>query len=203
MFNKKCSLIRSLALVILAAAFVGTTAASGQTFKILHSFGNTGDGTYPHAGQVFDGQGNLYGVTDEGPAGNECFTFGCGTVYQLKPNSDGSWTETLIQVFNGNDGAFPSSSPVFDTQGNLYGSTYCDTSYCDHAGFVYKLTPGSNGSWTESVLHQFSASWDGGEPQELIFDSAGNIFGEAYSGAPNDTGAVFTLNRSLGWQERL
>ncbi len=202
MFNKKCSVIYSLLLTLFTAAFVGP-CAWGQTFKILHSFGNTGDGSDPEAGQVFDGQGNLYGITSQGPVGTECFGLGCGTVYQLRPNSDGSWTETLIHAFNGNDGAFPSSSPIFDSQGNLDGSTYCDASYCDHAGFVYQLMPSSNGTWTESVLHQFSSSWDGGEPQELIFDAAGNIYSEAMTGGLNDTGTVFSLNRSSGWQERL
>jgi uncharacterized repeat protein (TIGR03803 family) len=202
MFTNRSSLFCGIALTIFTVVLIAPEVW-GQTFKVLHSFGDTGDGFYPHAGQVFDNQGNLYGVTDEGPTAAQCFGYGCGTVYQLKPNADGSWTETVIRAFNGNDGAFPSSTPIFDAQGNLYGSTYCDESYCYHLGFVYQLTPGSNGSWTETILHQFSASWDGGEPQELTFDAAGNLYGEAYTGGLNNTGTVFTLNRSAGWQERL
>jgi uncharacterized repeat protein (TIGR03803 family) len=202
MLNRRASFFFCLVLAISTATVVGQNVWA-QTFKVLHAFGNTGDGLYPQAGQVFDSQGNLYGVTSEGPSGSECFSFGCGTVYQLKPNNDGTWTETLIFAFNGNDGAFPSSSPLFDSAGNLYGSTYCDASYCDHAGFVYELTPNVNGTWTETIRHQFSAPWDGGEPQELSFDAAGNLYGNAYSGGLNDTGGVFSLQRSSGWQERL
>ena len=202
MLNKRSSLLCSLLLTIFTASLFGPTAW-GQTFKILHSFGDSGDGLYPVAGQVFDTQGNLYGVTSEGPSGAECFGFGCGTVYQLTPNPNGTWTETLIFAFNGSDGAFPSSSPIFDSQGNLYGSTYCDASYCYDAGFVYELTPGSNGTWTETVLHQFSAIYGGGEPQELSFDPSGNIYGDAYSGGLNNTDNVFSLNRASGWQERI
>ena len=44
-------------------------------------------------------------------------------MYQLRPNSNGTWTETIIHAFNGIDAAFPFSSPIFDSQGNLYGST--------------------------------------------------------------------------------
>jgi uncharacterized repeat protein (TIGR03803 family) len=203
MSNRKYAAIGTFVTVILTAALVFPRGAWGQTFKILHSFGGAGDGVNPHAGQVFDAQGNLYGVTDEGPAGPDCFDYGCGVVYQLKPNSNGGWTETVIHAFNGNDGAFPSSSPVFDPQGSLYGSTYCDADYCYHAGFVYELAPNPDGTWTESVLHKFSAPWDGGEPQELVLNNAGDLYGDAYSGGLNNTGTVFSLNRASGWQERL
>jgi uncharacterized repeat protein (TIGR03803 family) len=202
MFNQKYTVVRSLALTIFTAALVGP-CAWGQTFKILHAFGNTGDGLAPQFGQVFDGQGNLYGVTDFGPSGSGCNGDGCGTVYQLKPNSDGSWTETVIHAFDGSDGAFPESSPIFDSQGNLDGSTSCVEGSCFHAGFVYQLLPGSDGTWTESVLHQFSGSWDGGYPGELTLDAAGNIYGTTRFGGLNDAGTVFSLNRSSGWQEQL
>jgi uncharacterized repeat protein (TIGR03803 family) len=201
MLNQKCTGVRSLLLTILATALVGP-GAWGQTFKVLHQFGDSGDGQMPLAGQILDGQGNLYGVTEYGPSGgNECGA-GCGTVYQLKPNSDGSWTETVIYAFDGSDGAYPFSSPVFDSHGNIDGTTWA-VSYGDNAGFVYQLMPSSNGTWTESVLHQFANPWEGGEPSELIFDTAGNIYGAATSGGLNDTGTIFSLNRSSGWPERL
>jgi hypothetical protein len=56
MLNKKPKVIRTLALTILTAALVGPSAW-GQTFKVLHSFGNAGDGTAPIKGQAFDGPG--------------------------------------------------------------------------------------------------------------------------------------------------
>jgi uncharacterized repeat protein (TIGR03803 family) len=199
MLNKKRSLPCGLVLAILTAALIGPPAW-GQTFKILHSFGNTGDGYVPLAGQVFDAQGNLYGVTNLGGT-DGCRSEGCGTVYQLKPNSDGTWTETVIHSFDGNDGAFPWASPILDAQGNLDGSTYGESYYPD---FVYQLVKGSDGTWTESILHQFSGSGDGSDPGELTLDASGNVYGTTSGGVGlYDTGTVFSLNRLSGWQERL
>ncbi len=198
MFNKKCSVIRSLVLTIFTAAYVGP-GAWGQTFKVLHSFGSTGDGYVPLAGQIFDAKGNLYGVTNLGGLIGGCRSEGCGTLYQLKPNSDGTWAETVIHAFNGSDGAYPSASPILDAQGNLYGSADGEGYYPD---LVYQLTPGSNGTWTESMLYQFPGSSES-DPGELTFDVSGNIYGTTRFGGLNDTGTVFGLNRSSGWQEQL
>ena len=162
MSNPKSSLLRSVVLTILMAAFV-VSMAWGQTFKVLHAFGNTGDGLYPAAGQAFDSQGNLYGVTTNGPSGSQCFNLGCGTVYQLKPNGDGTWTETVIFAFNGNDGAFPSSGFLSGQQGALYGVTSAGgNSGCGGygCGTVYELTPIAgldHGTW-KSRVHRIGAS---------------------------------------------
>lgn len=201
MSDKKCAVVPSLVLTILTAT-LACPCALGQTFKVLHSFGAVGDGAVPLAGQVFDVEGNLYGVTNLGGLEGGCLTEGCGAVYQLKPNSDGSWAETVIHAFDGSDGAYPQTSPIFDSQGNLDGATWAE-GYGDHAGFVYQLMPGSNGTWTESVLHQFSNSWDGGDPGELTLDQAGNIYGTTRFGGLNDAGVAFTLNRASGWREQL
>jgi uncharacterized repeat protein (TIGR03803 family) len=201
MLNKKYTDIRTLLLAILATALL-CPGAWGQTFKILHSFGNTGDGAPPQYGQVFDGQGNLYGVTDYGPVGDGCLgNGGCGSVYQLKPNADGTWTETLIHIFSDSGGTYPSSSLLLDSQGNLYGSASGQAHYPD---VVYQLTPNSNGTWTESALYQFPpVPGLGSIPGELTFDAAENIFGTTRFGGANETGTVFSLDRSLGWQESL
>ena len=201
--NIKHTSARSLLLTILAASLV-VPCAWGQTFKILHSFGASGDGQWPRAGQVFDGQGNLYGVTEIGPSGNGCLgDSGCGTVYQLKPNADGTWTESVIHAFNGSDSAFPSSSPGFDPQGNLYGTAAGHSGAGQYPDVVYQLTPGSNGTWTEAVLYQFPMSPFGYYPGDLTFDGDGNVYGTTAFGGLNNSGTVFSLNRSSGWQERL
>jgi hypothetical protein len=46
-----------------------------------------------------------------------------GCVFQLSRDSDGSWPETVLYSFTGPDGPSPSSSLVFDSAGNLYGTT--------------------------------------------------------------------------------
>jgi uncharacterized repeat protein (TIGR03803 family) len=60
--------------------------------SVLYSFcslTNCGDGEFPVAGLIFDQAGNLYGTTESGGA------HGPGTVFQLAPNADGSWRETI------------------------------------------------------------------------------------------------------------
>lgn len=199
MLTQKCWGVRNLLLTILAITFLGP-GSWGQTFKVLHAFGNGDDGTYPSYGLVFDGQGNLYGVTPYGP-GNGCGGDGCGTAFELKPNSDGTWTETVIHHFSDSGGTFPSSALILDSQGNLYGSASGQAHYPD---VVYQLTPRSNGTWTESVLYQFpSGGGNGDNPGELTFDAAGNIFGTTRFEGVNLEGTVFSLDRSSGWQESL
>jgi uncharacterized protein YceK len=133
----------------------------------------------------------------DGCLGNE----GCGSVYQLKPNSDGTWTETVIHVFSDSGGTYPSSSLIRDSQGNLYGSASGQAHYPDA---IFQLAPNSDGTWTESALYQFPpGAPEGNIPGELTFDAARNIFGTTRFGGVNETGTVFSLNRSAGWQESL
>jgi uncharacterized repeat protein (TIGR03803 family) len=93
---------------------------------VLYSFcslAKCSDGTAPHAGMIFDQAGNLYGTTEFGgqtPSG------GWGTAFKLAPNSDGTWTESVLHNFcsvgsDCSDGRFPLAGLVFDAVGNLYG----------------------------------------------------------------------------------
>ena len=109
---------------------------------------------------IFDQARNLYGTTTEGGNLNDCGgRAGCGTVFQPTPNSDGSWTETVLHHFTGGkDGADPAAGLIFEQAGNLYGTTtgggnlnYCNASGC---GVVFKLEPNSKGGWTETVLQR-------------------------------------------------
>lgn len=201
MFNKQVTSHRSLLLTTLAF-FLLLPGAWGQTFKVLHSFGASGDGQWPEGGQVLGGQGNIYGVTEIGPPGNGCLgDEGCGTVYQLKPHSDGTWTESVIHAFNGSDAAFPLASPILDPQGNLYGTADGHAGAGTFPSVVYQLTPSSNGTWTESILYQFPSSPDN-QPGALTLDPAGNVYGVADNGGLNQSGYIYRLNRASGWQEQ-
>ena len=155
----------------LGTVFEVTPGSSGTwTEKVLHSF-NGHDGEAPYAGLIFDASRNLYGTTEWGGA------LGRGTVFQLMPGSDGTWTEKVLHSFNGHDGGLPVAGLIFDAAGNLYGTTYAGgaTSH----GTVFHLTPGTNGAWTEKVLHSFKENGkDGYWPLAyLIFDAAGNLYG--------------------------
>jgi uncharacterized repeat protein (TIGR03803 family) len=155
--------------------------------NILHRF--SGDvGVNPVANLTFDDEGNLYGTTSDWSFG---FT-GPGVVFKLTPEHDGEWTETILHTFNGSDGFNPSSGVIFDPDGNLYGTTIYGGDF--NQGVVYRLSPNSDGSWTESVLHSFTGGNDGYRPQAgLVRDSTGNLFGVTAFGGENGYGTVFQL----------
>ena len=113
--------------------------------------------------------------------------------------------KTLYKFTKGQDGWFPDAGVIFDQAGNLYGTTYYGG---DHgAGTVFKLTPNSDGNWTESVLYSFCSVKkcdDGSGPaSDLIFDVVGNLYGTTYKGDPANAGTVFKLtpNPDGSWTE--
>lgn len=164
----------------------------GWTEKILHSFDfRNGDGTYPGGGVIFDSSGNLYGTTGEGGNARCNPPNGCGIIFKLKAQPDGDWTEKVLLTFEGTNGSSPNASLLFDTAGNLYGTTLFggDTGN----GTVFELTPGGDGEWTEKVLHNFTNT-DGAEPYaSVIFDGAGDLYGTTVYGGTYSEGTVFEL----------
>lgn len=164
----------------------------GWSENNLHCFTGAGsDGTYPAAGVIFDGTGNLYSTTYIGGANDN------GTVFQLTP-SGGNWTENILYNFGANTGGpYPYASLVSDKNGNLYGITY---------GSVYQLTP-SDGGWTYTTIYSDPGGPHGVAPNNLIIDKAGNLYGSALGGASRNCGgggcgAIFKLtHRKNGWHE--
>lgn len=108
------------------------------TEKVLHRFNNNGrDGIGPYnTTPILDTDGNLYGTTLWGGVNNN---FGGGTVFELKPDGNGKWTEEILHSFNkGTDGSEPVGSLLFDSVGNLYGATYGGGKY--RQGTVFEIT---------------------------------------------------------------
>jgi uncharacterized repeat protein (TIGR03803 family) len=195
--------------VLAIALMLPTGAETASKYKVLHQF--TGkDGAIPDAGLIFDAAGNLYGTTSFGGVSTNC-SGGCGTVFKLAPNSDGTWTESVLYSFrSGADGEFPVAGLIFDTAGNLYGTTQSGAG--GGFGVVFRLTSKSDGSWTESVLHSFTNGTDGAFPSaRLIFDTAGNLYGTTLTGGGSSKcvnggcGIVFELTpKSDGsWMENI
>jgi|ERR1022692_2454104 hypothetical protein len=151
----------------------------------IYVFKDWPDGVLPIGTLAFDKEGNLYGVTAVG--GNAlCNGYGCGTVFELvRPNTrGGAWTKNLLYVFQGiPDGQGPYSGVIFDTAGNLYGTTQeggANGAYYGGYGTVYQLSPPSQtgGAWTETVLYSFQGTTDGGGPRAaLIRDVHNNLYG--------------------------
>jgi uncharacterized repeat protein (TIGR03803 family) len=179
------------------------------TESVLHAFclrDGCRDGATPFiAGVIFDQAGNLYGTTDYGGNLSQCSGSGCGVVFQLTPNADGSWTENVLHRFssiNSYWGLHPLDSLIFDGSGNLYGTAEFGGGAAG-GGAVFELTPNADGSWREKVLHSFSGS-DGFAPYaSLTFDHSGNLYGTTFEGGAKGVGVVFKLmpNSNGGWHE--
>jgi uncharacterized repeat protein (TIGR03803 family) len=159
------------------------SAGDEWTETILYAFCSAegcSDGVGPVGNLIFDAAGNLYGTTGTGGTVQQHCTYGCGTVFELSPGAHGSWTEKVLYRLSYAKGANPLASLVFDSAGNLYGTTA--QGGVNGIGTVFELTPGSNGTWTETTLHMFNTT-DGRVPQSsLIIDGAGNLYGTTFLG---------------------
>lgn len=113
-------------------------------------------------------------------------------------------TEHVLYSFTGtSDGSFPTSSLTMNN-GNFYGTT--STGGLGF-GTVFELSPNGTGGYTETTLYSFcpvAGCADGQNPtySNVIFDSAGNLYGTAFGGGANGYGVVFELINSGGtWTE--
>jgi uncharacterized repeat protein (TIGR03803 family) len=173
--------------------------------SVLYSSGADGWGT--NGPLSIDAAGNLYGVQFGG--GNESCGVGCGSVFELSPQPDGTWTESTLHKFSGNDGSNPETGVVLDAAGNLYGTTIAGGNCPEWAcGVAYKLTRNPDGTWSESVLYKFCSltnCLDGQSPSAtLTLDQAGNLYGTTSSGGAHGLGDVFELTRNPdgSWTEK-
>jgi len=172
------------------------------TLTVLHNF-DFGDGAYPESILLLDEAGNLYGTTEGGGSG-ECGFGGCGTVFKLSPQPDGTWSGGAVYYFCSlsgcADGRGPTSGPLArDSAGNLYGTTTfggqsrCNGSGC---GVVFKI--GADGG--ETVIYSFTHGADGAFPiAGLTIDASGRLYGVAQNGGdekcspPHGCGTVFRI----------
>jgi uncharacterized repeat protein (TIGR03803 family) len=193
------------------------------TETVLYSFcpaPGCGDGAYPGYGSlVLDAAGNLYGTTSFGGAyQTACGGHDCGTVFELSPSGDGTWTETVLHSFgNGTDGREPLSGLIFDAAGNLYGTTYRGGAGARGLGTVFELVAGTSGTWTEKVLHNFcpghGCAGDANSPRAaLILGAAGSLYGTTTAGGSKNRscgaagcGAIFRLKPTANgrWKENV
>jgi uncharacterized repeat protein (TIGR03803 family) len=181
------------------AVYKLTPGSSGWTQTVLYSFQGRPDGSGPFAAPLLDAAGNLYGTTETGGAHN------LGIVYTLAPQPDGSFAEHVLHNFAGGaDGANPlGAGLIFDRRGNLYGTTTMGGSA--NCGTAFMLVPNSSDGWTDHILHTFLGldAHDGENPNGLVFDARGNLYGTTTGGGTDNPGTIFkmTHNPDGGWTE--
>lgn len=155
-------------------------------FSTLYAFKDQPDGALPYGGVISDKAGNLYGTTYYAGVHD------LGTVYKLTHNG-GTWTESVLYSFKGGtDGASPISSLVSDAAGNLYGTTSDGGAASCSCGVIFKVTPGTDGKWTESVAYRFPGTPQPGFAYNgMVGDTAGNFYGATVHGGSGNDGAVY------------
>jgi len=188
-----------------------------DALNVLYSFTDGGDGSGPGAALILDASGNLYGTTGNGGAS------GSGTVFELSPeptsgcaagsNTGNGWCETVLYSFTGGaDGGYPQGNLIFDTSGNLYGTTeFGGNASCTNplgttgCGTVFELSPepgsgcpaGSNLGigWCETPIYAFAGTPDAVSPSVgLVMNSTNSLFGTSEFGGTNGVGTVFELS---------
>jgi uncharacterized repeat protein (TIGR03803 family) len=172
-----------------------TKASGAWSETIVHDFDGT-DGSAPLASMTVGATGALYGVAFSGGP------YGFGTVFELKPTA-GVWQIHTLHAFRDTDGdgAAPNSELVF-YGGSLYGTTLvgggglgdCFSTAGRGCGSAFKLAPLGGGEWKQTILHDFTGARDGLEPEGVVLDSTGNVFGTTGGGGSHSAGLAFELS---------
>jgi len=157
------------------------------TESVLHFFAGGADGLQPVGSLIQASDGNLYGMTRMGGAGN--FAYG-GTVFRITL----SGTFSVVYSFGSGptDGIRPGlfANLVQASDGNFYGTT--DEGGSSNNGIIFRITPDG----TETVLYSFI-----GDPtvrdisaSPLIQSRNGNLYGVTLTGGTSNLGTVFEFN---------
>jgi uncharacterized repeat protein (TIGR03803 family) len=166
------------------------------TYSVLHNFGGNEGG--PFGDFAWDSAGNIYGATS-----HDSTTFN-GEVFELSPQPNGTWKETVLYQFPAPNGVgSPSGSVVLDSKGNLYGATYTGLGGSGYTsrGAVYELVPQSSGPWKLILLYNFPLGIGSEYPDSrLTFDARGNLYGSA-QGAKYGSVFELSLNSGGAWTE--
>jgi uncharacterized repeat protein (TIGR03803 family) len=170
----------------------------GGTEKVLHSFGEAGDGANPLWAGLVDVSGTLYGTTN---AGGSYACYGsnyteCGTVFSVTL----SGTEKVLHSFSGypNDGARPHAG-LTGVRGTLYGTTLYGgwgSDSCNYSGAACGTVFSITTAGTEKGLHAFTGDPDGAFPGAGLVDVAGRLYGTTASGGKRRDGTVFSITKS-------
>jgi hypothetical protein len=106
-------------------------------------------------------------------------------------------TLKVLHAFSGKwDGGEPVTGVIFDASGNIYGTAAIggNINACQGVGcgLVYKLSPTTGGAWQETSVFRFQSLTTGALPTgNLLFDSAGNLFGVDSEGGTSSNCALF------------
>jgi len=165
--------------------------------NVLYEFSGAADGAFPSA-LVMDETGTLYGVASRGGIVAPNCSGGCGTVFKLEPQPDGTWAYSVRYSFTGTHDKSPYSL-VQGTDGNFYGLAVRG----QYGSEVFKLTPHRRGLWTESLVHRFGtqnrpADYCGYPATYLTTGPNGVLYGAIFGDIDLYFGALFQISPATG-----
>jgi uncharacterized repeat protein (TIGR03803 family) len=159
-------------------------ASNNYALTTLTSF-NISNGADPQSSLIADAAGNFYGTTS---AGGTAFQ---GTVFKLTASNN--YALTTLASFDFNTGSNPVAALLFDSSGNLYGTTEEGGDF--NVGTVYRLTKSNN--YALSTLVTFIKDVPGQYPLgALVSDASGNLYGTTAQAGSAGGGTVFKLDAS-------
>jgi uncharacterized repeat protein (TIGR03803 family) len=201
-----CSALYSCGTVFKITPGVGLT-----TLYNFCSLKNCADGSHPTGNVILAEDGNLYGATDGGGAGQYCVPsttiYNCGTFFQLTPNGVLTTLYSFCSVgTNCLDGSSAYGGIVEGTDGNFYGTTWQGGGNSGHycyngdagCGTLYSITKTGALTTVYSFCQQ-SGCADGYRPLGGLMQATnGLIYGTTQYGGDTSyeggVGAVFSLN---------
>lgn len=183
--------------LLLMSLLLAIPAPAATKYKVLYNFKGGNDALGPLYGALaLDKDGNLFGTAGGGGQNSKCGGT-CGTVFELTPEANGKWSESVVFRFQPTGtGFWPFGGVIVDQSGNLYGTNVSGGTH--NEGTVYALTPGSRG-WSESILYSFGSHKNdaAGPFSGLVAGPAGHFYAAAYY--------PYELSREAGggWTERV
>jgi|KBSMisStandDraft_5_1062788.scaffolds.fasta_scaffold42958_2 uncharacterized repeat protein (TIGR03803 family) len=164
----------------------GNAAASSE--NVLYSFSKNAE----PFGRLLDNKSSImYGTAYYGETGG-------GSVYQFQQKR-GSWKLREVVQFGGgtNDGRHPYAGVVASSDGAVYYGTTA-AGGTSKRGTIFSITH-AGGSWTKTILHNFTGS-DGARPYGMLLKdkATGVLYGTALQGGSANCGTFFGLDPKTG-----
>jgi uncharacterized repeat protein (TIGR03803 family) len=178
----------------------GGTSNGGTVFEItpagklttLHTFcaqlnshGFCTDGNAPAGGLIQTNNGNLYGVTSRGGAGN------VGTVFSITQAQKFTTVYNFCPSVNCTGGFYPEAGLIQGTDGNIYGTTSAGGT--SDVGTIFEIAAGGK----VTTLHNFNGTDGQNASASLLQATDGNFYGTAPLGGSDGDGTVFRLAAGL------
>lgn len=148
----------------------------------LYAFTGGANGSYPDSGLTTGTDGDFYGTTTYGGAGN------VGTVYRL--TAQGRHTVIYSFTTGPGDGQNPASGLELGNDGVFYATTTSGGAYGQ--GTFFKITQAG----TLTTLYSFGANGSGSNPQGITLMPDGTFYGTTTKGGANDLGTVYRMTPS-------